>query len=377
MRCCQSIPTHTVPCVTELKRTPLHDRHVALGAKLVDFSGWEMPIEYQGIVAEHTAVRESVGIFDVSHMGKLRIRGAAALDAVNAIVTNDINRIGDGQAQYSLLCNDSGGAIDDLIVYRRSAEEIRIVPNAGNASVVAPYIAERLPAGVTLENRHDEMGILAIQGPRVDSVMEALGISHAHEYMSFIDVDFEGTEVMVCRTGYTGERGFELVAPNDVIVRLWDAATAAGAVPVGLGARDTLRTEMGYALHGHELSTSISPVQARVGWAVGWTKPQFSGRDALVAEKAAGPSRTLRGLLALERGIPRGGMPVFGDELGGTLVGETTSGTFSPTLKNGIALAYLSPAIVEGAQVVIDVRGRALLCEVVKPPFLKDTSVNR
>lgn len=377
MRCCQSIPTHTVPCVTELKRTPLHDRHVALGAKLVDFSGWEMPIEYQGIVAEHTAVRESVGIFDVSHMGKLRIRGAAALDAVNAIVTNDINRIGDGQAQYSLLCNDSGGAIDDLIVYRRSAEEIRIVPNAGNASVVAPYIAERLPAGVTLENRHDEMGILAIQGPRVDSVMEALGISHAHEYMSFIDVDFEGSEVMVCRTGYTGERGFELVAPNDVIVRLWDAATAAGAVPVGLGARDTLRTEMGYALHGHELSTSISPVQARVGWAVGWTKPQFSGRDALVAEKAAGPSRTLRGLLALERGIPRGGMPVFGDELGGTLVGETTSGTFSPTLKNGIALAYLSPAIVEGAQVVIDVRGRALLCEVVKPPFLKDTSVNR
>ncbi len=363
--------------VTELKHTPLYDRHVALGAKIVDFSGWEMPIEYQGIVAEHTAVRESVGIFDVSHMGKLRIRGVGALDAVNAIVTNDINRIADGQAQYSLLCNDEGGAIDDLIVYRRSAEEIRIVPNAGNASVVAPYIAERLPAGVMLENRHEEVGILAIQGPNVDTVMEALGISHAHDYMSFIDVDFEGVEVMVCRTGYTGERGFELVAPNATILKLWDAATAAGAIPVGLGARDTLRTEMGYALHGHELSTSISPVEARVGWAVGWSKPKFSGREALVAEKSVGPARTLRGLLALERGIPRGGMPVFGDQLGGKLVGETTSGTFSPTLKNGIALAYLDPAIVDGAQVVIDVRGRALLCEVVKPPFLKDTSVNR
>lgn len=363
--------------MTELKRTPLYDRHVALGAKIADFSGWEMPIEYTGVVAEHTAVREAVGIFDVSHMGKLRIRGAGALDAVNAIVTNDINRIADGQAQYSLLCNDNGGAIDDLIVYRRSAEEIRIVPNAGNASVVAPYIAERLPAGVTLENRHDELGILAIQGPKVDAIMEALGIAHAHDYMSFIDADFEGVEVMVCRTGYTGERGFELVAPNATIVRLWDAATAAGALPVGLGARDTLRTEMGYALHGHELSTEITPVQARVGWAVGWSKSQFSGRDALVAEKAAGPARTLRGLLALERGIPRGGMPVYGDAVGGTLIGETTSGTFSPSLKNGIALAYLDAGIVDGAQVVIDVRGRSLLCEVVKPPFLKGTSVNR
>lgn len=361
--------------MTDLKRTPLYDRHIALGAKIADFGGWAMPIEYEGVVAEHAAVRTAVGIFDVSHMGKLRIRGAGALDAVNAIVTNDINRLVDGQAQYSLLCNDEGGAIDDLIVYRASAEEIRIVPNASNAHVVAPVIAAQLPAGVVLENRHDELGILAIQGPEVDRVMDALGLPHAHDYMSFVDAVFDGYEVMICRTGYTGERGFELMAPNAAIEKIWDAAVAAGAVPVGLGARDTLRTEMGYALHGHELSTSISPVEARVGWAVGWTKPAFNGRDALMAEKAAGPARTLRGLRALDRGIPRGEMAVYGDEVGGTLVGETTSGTFSPTLKTGIALAYLKPELVEGAHVVIDVRGRALLCEIVKPPFVSGTSV--
>jgi aminomethyltransferase len=361
--------------MTDLKHTPLFARHQALGAKIADFGGWAMPIEYQGVVAEHTAVREAVGIFDVSHMGKLRITGEGALEAVNAIVTNDINRLSDGQAQYSLLCNDEGGAIDDLIVYRASATEIRIVPNASNADTVAPFIAARLPEGVTLENRHNELGILAVQGPQVDGVMRALELPHAHAYMSFVDAAYLGEQVMVCRTGYTGERGFELMAPNSVLEQLWDAATAAGATPIGLGARDTLRTEMGYALHGHELSPSITPVQARVGWAVGWTKPEFSGRDALVAEKAAGAKRTLRGLLALDRGIPRGDMDVYGDEVGGTLVGRTSSGTFSPTLKAGIALAYLDAGVADGAELVIDVRGRPLLCRIVRPPFVSGTSV--
>jgi len=180
---------------------------------------------------------------------------------------------------------------------------------------------------------------------------------------------------MVCRTGYTGERGFELMAPNSILAQLWDAAIAAGATPIGLGARDTLRTEMGYALHGHELSPTITPVQARLGWAVGWHKAEFGGRDALIAEKAAGAKRTLRGLLALDRGIPRADMHVYGDEVGGTLVGRTTSGTFSPTLKVGIALAYLDADIADAAEVVIDVRGRALPCRVVRPPFVSGTSV--
>lgn len=361
--------------MADLKRTPLFPRHEALGAKIADFGGWAMPIEYDGVVAEHTAVREHVGIFDVSHMGKLRITGDGALDAVNAIVTNDINRIADGQAQYSMLCNEAGGVIDDLIVYRASAREIRIVPNASNAHVVAPFIAERLPAGVVLENRHEELGILAVQGPEAERVMHALALPHLHPYMSFVDATFAGAEVMVCRTGYTGERGFEIMAPNAVLAALWDAAVAAGAAPIGLGARDTLRTEMGYALHGHELSPSITPVQARLGWAVGWTKPSFSGRTALLAEKEEGPQRLLRGLLALERGIPRGDMDVCAGAVGGPVIGRTTSGTFSPTLKMGIALAYLDASVGEGAEVVIDVRGRALPCRVVRPPFITGTSV--
>lgn len=362
--------------MTDLKRTPLYDAHAALNAKIADFGGWAMPIEYGGVVVEHESVRTNVGIFDVSHMGKLRITGVGALEAINAIVVNDLNRIGDGQAQYSMLCNAEGGVIDDLIVYRASAEEIRIVPNASNADVVAAEIQRLLPADLSFENNHNRYGILAIQGPNVDRVMSAMGLPAGHAYMSFVDAQYNGAWVMVCRTGYTGERGYELMADNDTIVDLWAAATAAGAMPIGLGARDTLRTEMGYPLHGHELSTSITPVMARLGWAVGWSKPTFQGKDVLVAQKAAGVARTLRGLRALDRGIPRGEMSVYGDEVGGTLVGETTSGTFSPTLKVGIALAFLDASLADGANVVIDVRGRALLCEVVKAPFVTGTSAS-
>ena len=360
--------------MTELKQTPLYAAHMALKAKIADFGGWAMPIEYTGVVDEHEAVRTDVGIFDVSHMGKLTITGAGALDAVNAILVNDINRIGDGQAQYSLLCNPSGGVIDDLIVYRVSPDEIRIVPNASNADEVSAELTGLLPSGITLQNNHLKFGILAIQGPNVDAVMRTLGLPAGHAYMSFVDAEYNGAWVMVCRTGYTGERGYELMTDNATIVALWDAATAAGALPIGLGARDTLRTEMGYPLHGHELSTSITPVMARLGWAVGWNKETFRGRDALVAQKAAGAARTLRGLRALDRGIPRGEMTVYGDTVGGTAVGVTTSGTFSPSLKTGIALAFLDASLADGAQVVIDVRGRALQCEVVKPPFVTGTS---
>ena len=360
--------------MSDLRQTPLYNHHVSLKAKIADFGGWAMPIEYSGVVLEHEAVRNDVGIFDVSHMGKLRITGAGALDAVNAIVVNDLNRIQDGQAQYSMLCTPDGGVIDDLIVYRVSDAEIRIVPNASNADAVVAELKALLPSSVTLENNHERYGILAIQGPNVDRVMQALGLPCGHAYMSFVDAEYNGAWVMVCRTGYTGERGYELMADNATIVALWEAATAAGALPIGLGARDTLRTEMGYPLHGHELSTSITPVMARLGWAVGWNKETFRGRDALLAQKAAGAPRTLRGLRALDRGIPRGEMTVYGDTVGGTAVGVTTSGTFSPSLKTGIALAFLDATLADGAQVVIDVRGRALQCEVVKPPFVAGTS---
>lgn len=352
---------------------PLHPVHLALGAKMGPFGGWDMPIEYSaGTVAEHTAVRTAVGIFDVSHMGKLTISGPGARDYVNGIVANDIDRIAPGQAQYSMLCNDAGGIIDDLIVYLVSDDEVRIIPNASNAPTVAAALRASAPDGIAVQDEHLTKGILAIQGPASAALLEAMGLPADHDYMAFVDAHWHGHALTVCRTGYTGEHGYELVVGNDGLAPLWNAAmehgAALGLLPCGLGARDTLRTEMGYPLHGQDISPDISPVQARTGWAVGWKKPAFAGRDALVAEKAAGPSRIAWGLLATGRGIPRAHMAVKSQ--GGETLGETTSGTFSPTLQAGIALALLSPSVAEGDELVIDVRGRELPVRVVKPPFV-------
>ncbi|GAB3084553.1 glycine cleavage system aminomethyltransferase GcvT [Pedococcus soli] len=356
-----------------LKTSPLHDRHVALGAKMADFGGWEMPIEYPGggVVREHTTVRSSVGIFDVSHLGKARVSGPGARDFVNSCLTNDLGRIHEGKAQYTLCCDENGGVVDDLIAYLRSDEDVFLIPNAANTDEVVRRLADAAPEGIVVEDLHESYGVIAVQGTRSDEVLDALGLPTGHEYMSFVETDWNGLPVIVCRTGYTGERGYELVPAWDVAAQLWDALTEAAApydgLPCGLGARDTLRTEMGYALHGHELSTEITPVQARVGWAVGWKKDAFWGKDALVAEKAAGPERVAWGLLATGRGIPRAQCAVKVD---GAVVGEVTSGTFSPTLKNGIALALLKPTVAEGDDVVIDVRGREVTATVVKPPFV-------
>ena len=352
-----------------LRQTPLHSRHVALGAKMADFGGWDMPIEYAGTVAEHTAVREDVGVFDVSHMGYTEVTGAGAIAWLNSVVANDLDRVGPGQAQYNLLCDDSGGVIDDLIVYRIDDDHAFIVPNASNSdAVVAALTAASAGSGVTVADKREDYGILAVQGPRCDAVLEAMGLPCGHDYMSFTRSAWHDSPVVVCRTGYTGERGYEVIAPVSILAELWDAVVAAGATPAGLGARDTLRTEMGYPLHGHELSLDITPVQAGLVWAVGWDKPAFSGRDALVAERASGPRRRLRGLVAVERAIPRPEMPVLSVE--GEAVGETTSGTFSPTLKQGIGLALLDPSIGEGDEVVVDIRGRQARFTVTKPPFV-------
>lgn len=358
-----------------LKHTPLHERHVGAGAKMADFGGWDMPIEYEGVVAEHTAVREQCGIFDVSHMGKIRITGAQAFDFINGLLTNDLSRIGIGEAQYSMLCDATGGVIDDLIVYRIADDQIFIVPNAANASAVLRVVREAAPAGVTIADEHTDLGIIAVQGPTSVDVVASLGLPTDHAYMSMAMGEFRGSPVMVCRTGYTGEVGYELIAPSDVLVELWDALgarrTEFGVVRAGLGARDTLRTEMGYPLHGQDLSLDITPVQAALGWAVGWQKPAFAGRDALTAEKAAGPARVLRGLVANDRGIPRSHMTVHTGSLDGPTIGHVTSGTFSPTLRQGIALALLDPVIELGSEVVVDVRGRASSFTVVRPPFVQ------
>lgn len=357
---------------------PLHERHQALGARMSDFGGWLMPIDYPGggVVAEHTAVRERVGVFDVSHLGKALVRGPGAAGYVNAAFTNDLGRIAAGRAQYTLCCNDDGGVVDDLIAYLRGDDEVFLVPNAANTAEVVVRLVERAPDGVEVQDQHERFGVLAVQGPLADEVLTAVGLPSGHEYMSFVDATWRGVPIVVCRTGYTGERGYELLPRWEDAVELWDALLAEvgprGGLACGLGARDTLRTEMGYPLHGHELSADITPVQARTGWAVGWGKPAFWGRDVLLAEREAGPNRVLRGLLAVGRGIPRAGMDVR--DSGGEVVGATTSGTFSPTLKQGIALALLDRGVAEGDEVEVDVRGRAVACRVVKPPFVQTST---
>ena len=362
----------------DLLHSPLHDRHVALGAKLAEFGGWEMPLEYAGggVLAEHKAVREGVGLFDVSHLGKALVRGTGAADFVNACFTNDLTRIQNGKAQYTLCCDEDGGTVDDLIAYLRHDFEVFLIPNAANTAAVVAKLQAAAPEGIEITDQHRDFAILAIQGPSSDGVLQALDLPVDHEYMSFADATIAGHEITVCRTGYTGERGYELVVPAASAVEVWDAVVAAGEPfgirACGLGARDTLRTEMGYPLHGHELSAEISPVMARAGWAVGWKKPTFWGKDALEKQRAEKTVRTLRGLLAQGRGIPRPGMSVLDAE--GGAIGEITSGTFSPTLRQGIALALIEPGVEDGATVIVDVRGRSEAFTVTKPPFVQPST---
>lgn len=361
-----------------LLHSPLHDRHVELGAKLAEFGGWEMPLEYAGggVLAEHKAVREAVGLFDVSHLGKALVRGSGAKAFLNECLTNDLDRIESGKAQYTLCCDEGGGTVDDLIAYLRADSEVFLIPNAANTAAVVERLQAKAPAGIEVTNQHRDYAVLAVQGPSSDEVLEALGLPTDHDYMSFAGGEVAGQQLTVCRTGYTGERGYELVVPSDGAVAVWDAVMEAGAAngirACGLGARDTLRTEMGYPLHGHELSMQISPVMARVGWAVGWKKPAFWGKEALEKQRAEKTVRTLRGLTAQGRGIPRPGMRV-NDEAGAEL-GEITSGTFSPTLRQGIALALLEPGVADGTTVTVDVRGRQEAFTVTKPPFVEPST---
>lgn len=358
-------------------RSPLHDRHVALGARFASFAGWEMPLQYTGVIEEHAAVRQRVGLFDVSHLGTVDVTGPGAAGVVNEVLTNDLARISPGQAQYTLCCNEDGGVVDDLIVYLEGASRLRLVPNAANAAAVVERLRAAAPATVSITDRHRDVAVLAVQGPASPSVVAGVGLPVSMDYMGFVRATRGGTEVTVCRTGYTGERGYELLVAADAAGALWDALLAAGdevgIQPCGLGARDTLRTEMGYPLHGQDLSPQITPVQARLRWAVGWDKPRFVGKHALEAERNAGPARVLRGLLAQDRSIPRPGMTVRAGD--GTEVGTVTSGTFSPSLRVGIALALLDAAVSDGDQVSMDVRGRAGAFVVTKPPFVQTSPI--
>lgn len=356
-----------------MKQSPLHERHLARNAKMADFGGWLMPIEYPGagVLAEHAAVRERVGLFDVSHLGKASVSGEGALDFLNSMLTNDLTKIPDGAAQYSMLCNNDGGVIDDLIVYRNSETDFFIVPNASNTSAVVADLQKSASAEITVTNLHNEYGVIALQGPLAAKVLAHFGLQIEIDYMAFTNVAIAGCEVIVCRTGYTGEYGFEVLPKWDQALTVWDALVAqveaVGGLVCGLGARDTLRTEMGYPLHGHELSLEISPVMASANWAVGWNKARFQGSEVLKEQKENGVPQRLVALKSLDRGIPRADMRVLRE---GVEVGIVTSGTFSPSLKYGIALALVNADIKIGQELSIDVRGRTSDVEIVKLPFM-------
>lgn len=357
-----------------MKSSPLNDKHVGLKAKMADFGGWMMPIEYPGagVLAEHAAVRERVGLFDVSHLGKASVVGPGALEFLNASLTNDLTKIQDGSAQYTLLCTPEAGVVDDLIAYRNSVDDFFLVPNASNTADVVTVLKQLAPQTIEVKSLHNDYAVLAVQGPLSAQLLETLGVVTTIDYMAFTHAEIDGADVIICRTGYTGELGFEILPKVQDAGRVWDAIVDAmaplGGLVCGLGARDTLRTEMGYPLHGHELSLEISPVEASAGWAVGWSKQSFIGSEELKKQKEHGAARKSFALKSIDRGIPRAGMSV--KNIDGEVIGVVTSGTFSPTLKCGIGLALLIPTVKIGEVILIDVRGRDSQCEVVKLPFV-------
>jgi glycine cleavage system T protein (aminomethyltransferase) len=354
---------------TDLNRTPLEGEHRALGAKMGEFAGWAMPIEYQGTLAEHRAVRGSVGMFDLTHLGKIDVEGRGALDWLQSVLTGDLSRVQVGGAQYNLLLNERGGIVDDLIAYRVTEERWLVVPNAANLSKILEALQAETRGDVVVEHRPDLVTI-AVQGPRSPEVVEAVfPQARSLDYMRCAESSYREVLAVVARSGYTGERGYELFVPDAVARQLWRDLREAGAEPCGLGARDTLRLEMGYPLHGNDISEDHTPLEAGLSWAVAMDKGDFPGRAALVRQKEEGIPARLRGLRMEEKLIPRAHYPVFAE---GRRVGETTSGTFSPALRLGIALAYLSPPdrFEPGSTVEVDVRGRRGRAEVVKPPFV-------
>lgn len=348
----------------ELQRTPLEEEHRALGATMGAFGGWLMPIEYEGVLKEHAAVRERVGVFDLTHLGKVDVAGPASLDHLQRVLTNDLSTVEVGQAQYNLVLTEDGGIVDDLIAYRTGEEDWLVVPNAGNTA----RVLEILRDGEAEVRHRPELVTLAVQGPEALALVEPLfpeagGLA----FMEAATSSFEGIEVLVARSGYTGEPGVELFVAADGATLLWRRLLEAGAAPVGLAARDTLRLEMGYPLHGNDISEDRTPLEAGLSWAVAMNKGEFRGREALVRLKeSGGPAQRLRGLRMTGKRIPR---PHFRVSKEGREVGETTSGTFSPTLRVGIAMAYLDRVVEPGETVEVDVRGRAAEAEVVRPPF--------
>jgi aminomethyltransferase len=360
-----------------LKRTPLTDVHAALGAKLVPFAGYLMPVQYPtGITAEHKAVREKCGLFDVSHMGEFMVRGPGAVDFVNHVTTNDVAGMAVGQAHYSTILNDRGTIEDDCLVYR-SNDHLMMVVNASNAAKDFAHISRDLAKfDVTLEDVSDATALLALQGPQAARILQPLtdvDLSSIKYYHFAVGTVAGVPDIIVSRTGYTGEDGFELYFPNDHAVKIWNALLASGEVtPVGLGARDSLRLEMGMALYGNDIDDTVTPLEANLGWLVKLKKGDFVGKDALMRQKEQGLERKLIGFTTDERSFPRHGYPVF---VNGERSGEVRSGTMSPSLNIPIGTAYVPvPSAVEGSELEIEIRGKRIPARVQKMPFYKNGS---
>jgi aminomethyltransferase len=357
------------------QRTPLYDRHRALGARLVDFAGWEMPVSYSGALDEHAAVRERCGLFDVSHMGEVQVRGRGAAAWCDRMTVNDVGRLEDGGGQYSVLCDDRGGVLDDLIVYRLTADHFVLVVNASTTAADLAWMREHASSDVELIDRSGETGLLAVQGPRAAQVLGGLTALDVGGMRSFTirESTVAAENVLVSRTGYTGEDGFELFVASDRLGVLWDAVLGAmrsvEGVACGLAARDTLRLEAGLPLYGSDMDRSTTPLEAGLGWVVKLGKGDFIGRSTLAAQRDHGIPRRLVGLEMLEAGVPRHGQTVA---VTGAPVGQITSGTKSPTLGRFIAMAYVATPHGEvGTTVEVDVRGRPHQARVVPRPFYR------
>ncbi len=345
---------------TALRRTPLYAQHVAAGAKLVPFAGWEMPLEYAGVIPEHKAVRTDAGVFDVSHMGEIEVEGPKARDLLQRVLSNDVARLAVGEAQYTLLCNEQGGVIDDLIVYRTGEARYLLVVNAANRETDVGWIAAHAPRGSDVRDVSDEYALLAVQGPRA---VERLGLTHERAFTWAMGT-LDGIEVMVNRTGYTGEEGVELACMAEDAPALWQAILARGIPPCGLGARDTLRLEVCYPLHGNDIGPGWDAISSGLGWVCA-LDTDFIGAAALREMAARGPERKLVAFRMVERAIPRQGMAIAGG-------GEVTSGSLSPMLGVGIGLGYVpAAASAPGTEIVVDVRGRPRRGEVVAKPIYK------
>ncbi len=358
---------------TPLKRTPLFHIHKELGAKMVPFAGWEMPVQYKGIIEEHLAVRQSVGLFDISHMGEIEVRGRDALAFLQHLVTNDVSALAIHQVQYTVMCDPQGGIIDDLTIYRLGDDHFLLVVNAANIESDWEWITEQARGKVELSNRSDEITLLAVQGRNAEQTLQPLtsiDLSSLKYYWATYG-KISNTDVWISRTGYTGEDGFELYFQNAYARILWEAILKAGSAygiqPIGLGARDTLRLEMRYLLYGNDMTREHTPLQAGLGWVVKFKKGDFIGREALLKEKEAGVPRKLIGFMMQDRRVARSHYPIWTE---GKTVGEVTSGTFSPSLQKSIGLGYVqTPYAAPGTRLEIDIRGKKGAAEVVRTPF--------